>query len=93
MSEFYQANIEEREPQLDKLAIQYVDFSAWQRHEFEKPEYQDKLKYWKDTLCDYSNLQLPIDKTRPATFSYKGANFNFSLDEDLSEKLAKLAQR
>ena len=68
LSEFYQANIEKRNPQLDKLSIQYVDFAAWQRNEFEKPEYQDKLKYWKDTLCDYSNLQLPIDKTRTRCF-------------------------
>ena len=31
LSEFYQANIEKREPKLDKLPIQYVDFAAWQR--------------------------------------------------------------
>ena len=31
-------------------------------------------------------------KPGPAAFSYKGANFNFSLDEDLSAKLAKLAK-
>ena len=36
LSEFYQANIEKRNPQLDKLSIQYVDFAAWQRNEFEK---------------------------------------------------------
>ena len=92
LSEFYQANIEKREPKLDKLPIQYVDFAAWQRAEFKKPEFQDKLKYWKDILVDYSDLQLPIDKSRPATFSYKGADFGFSLDKDLSAKLSKLAQ-
>ena len=53
LSEFYQANIEKREPKLDKLPIQYVDFAAWQRAEFKKPEFQDKLKYWKDTLGNY----------------------------------------
>ena len=92
LSEFYQANIEKREPKLDKLPIQYVDFAAWQRAEFKKPEFQDKLKYWKDILCDYSDLQLPTDKSRPKTFSYKGADFGFSLDKDLSAKLSKLAQ-
>ena len=92
LSEFYQANIENRSPKLDKLPIQYVDFAAWQKNEFKKPEFQEKLKYWSDTLGDYSDLQLPIDKSRPATFSYKGANFDFSLDKDLSAKLAKLAQ-
>ena len=40
-----------------------------------------ELKYWKDTLCDYSDLQLPTDKSRPKTFSYKGADFGFSLDK------------
>ena len=79
LSEFYQANIENRSPKLAKLPIQYVDFAAWQRAEFKKPEFQDKLKYWKDILCDYSDLQLPVDKSRPATFSYKGADFAFSL--------------
>ena len=92
LSEFYQANIEQREAKLDKLPIQYVDFAAWQRAEFKKPEFQDKLKYWKDTLGDYSDLQLPTDKSRPTTFSYKGADFGFSLDKDLSAKLSKLAQ-
>ena len=92
LSAFYQANIENRPPKLDKLPIQYVDFAAWQKSEFKKPEFQEKLKYWSDTLGDYSDLQLPIDKSRPATFSYKGDNFDFSLDKDLSAKLAKLAQ-
>ena len=92
LSEFYLANLEKREPKLDKLPIQYVDFAAWQRTEFRKPQFQEKLKYWKDTLCDYSDLQLPTDKSRPATFSYKGANFDFSLDKSLSDKLSKLAQ-
>ena len=49
LSEFYQANIEKFQPKLDKLPIQYVDFATWQRAEFKKPEFQEKLKYWKDT--------------------------------------------
>ena len=92
LSEFYQANIEKRSPKLDKLPIQYVDFAAWQKSEFKKPEFKEKLKYWSDTLGDYSDLQLPIDKYRPATFSYKGADLGFNLDKDLSVKLSKLAQ-
>ena len=51
------------------------------------------LKYWKDTLGDYSDLQIPTDKSRPTTFSYKGADFGFNLDKELSAKLISISPR
>ena len=92
LTEFYQADIEKREPTLDKLPIEYIDFAAWQRAEFEKPDYQQKLQYWQERLLGYSDLSLPVDKARPKTFTYQGSDFNFSLDKALSDQLAKLAQ-
>ena len=53
-----------------------------------------KLQYWKDTLwviiVTYNYLLI---KPGPAIFSYKGDNFNFSLDKDLSSKLATISKR
>ena len=93
LSEFYQAKVENKKVNLETLPIQYVDFSAWQRDEFKKPEFQEKLNYWTDRLSDYSNMSLPVDKTRPASFSYNGADFNFKLTPGLSSKLSQLAQQ
>ncbi len=92
LSEFYQAHQENRKPHLKPLPIQYIDFAAWQRNEFKKPLFQEKLNFWKRYLSGYTELQLPTDYSRPPEFSYKGGHFYFNLDDTLSNKLVQLAK-
>lgn len=51
----------------------YVDYSAWQRKEWEEGKMAEQLRYWKNKLRGAPPLlELPTDHVRPAVASYQG---------------------
>lgn len=94
LSELYNAYLEQREPSLPKLSIQYGDYAIWQREEANalKPEYVQKLKFWKDKLKGAElNPLLPLDFSRPDKPSYQAGIANFKIDKKLSSSLKGLS--
>ena len=91
-SEFYSAYIEKKSPNLLELPIEYIDYAYWEKEEFKTDSYKRKQKYWHDKLAGFEDLQFPLDKSRPAVFSYKGKHINFELDKKLSSELKNLAK-
>ena len=79
---------------LPALAIQYQDFSVWQRDWLQGEVLQSQLEYWKQELSGTESLMLemPSDQQRPATLSFRGANISFWLSSALSEKIRALVQ-
>ncbi|RMC29498.1 non-ribosomal peptide synthetase, partial [Paracoccus alkanivorans] len=52
-----------------------------------------QLNFWKQALKDIpEQIQLPTDRTRPATPSYNGASLSFRLDENTHAALDRLAR-
>ncbi|MCA1727249.1 MAG: condensation domain-containing protein, partial [Actinobacteria bacterium] len=94
----YTARLERREPRLVPLAVQYVDFTLWQRAVLGSEEdpgsrIRTQLAYWQDTLADLpTELPLPTTCRRPAEFSYRGATFEFTLGAGLHAGLVGLAR-
>jgi len=81
-------------PDLPPLPIQYADYALWQRQWMEAGERDRQLLYWRDRLGgEQPVLELPLDRPRPATPSYRGARFDIALDGDLSEALHGVARR
>ena len=79
---------------LPDLVVQYADFANWQRNYLEGEVTERQLSYWKNQLDQTSAvLNLPLDKPRPATQTFRGASESFTLPERLSEEIAELAQR
>ncbi|MCB9252009.1 MAG: non-ribosomal peptide synthase/polyketide synthase [Flavobacteriales bacterium] len=76
----------------EDLSVQYADYAIWQRKVFNEEVLNKKLKYWKKKLKDLEPLQLPIDFTRPAQQSTRGASFDFVIKKDVLDKLNKVAQ-
>ncbi|NOU19052.1 MAG: amino acid adenylation domain-containing protein [Bacteroidales bacterium] len=76
---------------LPALEIQYKDYAVWQRTYLSGEILEKQIKYWKDKLSDYQNLDLPIDFPRPNRVDYKGAYLRFSFDRQISNKLRMLA--
>jgi amino acid adenylation domain-containing protein/non-ribosomal peptide synthase protein (TIGR01720 family) len=76
---------------LPSLSIQYKDFSAWQRSYLKGDILQTQINYWQEKLQGYELLSLPIDKARPKQIDYAGANFLFTIEEELSNKLRELS--
>lgn len=78
---------------LPELPIQYADFAAWQKQELPKI-IESQLPYWKTQLADLQTLNLPCDRPRNPTQSYKGATYNFlALSPSLSGSLAAFNQQ
>ena len=89
----YQAGCSGSAPLLPLLAIQYADFSVWQRQWLTGSVLSEQLDYWRQRLEGISELQLPTDRSRPALPTYGGARETLSLSPQLSAALKSLSQR
>ncbi len=91
LSEFYQAFFENRAPKIEPLAIQYGDYSVWQKEFLEGPKVNEQLNYWKKQLSGMKEVALPTDFPRPSVKSWKGDITSTLLPKELSEKLQSIA--
>ncbi|MBE2277105.1 MAG: amino acid adenylation domain-containing protein, partial [Rhodobacteraceae bacterium] len=90
----YRAAVEGRPDPLPPLAIQYLDFAAWQRDWLQGDNLQRQLDYWTERLADAPPvLPLPTDRPRPPAQSYRGATFDITLPADLTAELYALGAR
>jgi amino acid adenylation domain-containing protein len=89
----YEANCAGCPHSLPPLAIQYADFSVWQRARLSGSVLSRQLDYWQQKLEGISELQLPTDRSRPALPTYVGARETLSLSAELSAALRSLSQR
>jgi amino acid adenylation domain-containing protein len=78
--------------ELPQLSISYVDYAIWQRGYLQDDNLDTLLSYWTNQLTDYETLALPSDHVRPDQIEYRGADFDFKLDEVLSQQLRELAK-
>ena len=68
----YDAYAAGRAPRLPDLPLQYADFAAWQREQAGGPAAERGLAYWTERLAGAPGLlELPADRPRPATPSYR----------------------
>ena len=86
------------EPFWDPLEVQYADFSLWQREvlgEESDPESLSakQIEFWKTTLADLPDqLELPIDKPRPAVQSAHSVDLPFSIDAGTHARVVERAR-
>ena len=93
LSEIYKNYVRGEELKLEKLAIQYMDYSLWQREWLTGEELSRQLKYWQKKLAGIpAELGLPTDKRRPKELSYEGGHYNFEIDEETSKKLVEISK-
>lgn len=79
---------------LPELAIQYADFTIWQRQWLQTEIMENQLTYWKRQLAGApALLDLPIDHTRPALQSFRGATISFLVPRARTEALKALSQQ
>ena len=81
-------------PSLESLAIQYGDFTDWQRDWLTGDVLAEQLAYWKVQLADAPGvLELPTDRARPAVQTSRGDRLSFVLPGSLSAALRTLSRR
>ena len=89
----YRAFCESDVAHLPDLAIQYGDFSHWQRTIFEQNQLQQQLAYWKQKLSgQIEALQLPTDYPRRAIARYEGDTVSFTIDREIGASFQKLCE-
>jgi amino acid adenylation domain-containing protein len=92
-SRCYHARLQNQQPNLPTLDIQYADFANWQRDQLQGEPLEKLLTFWCDHLADAPNLlELPLDRPRPAKASGKGQSCHFELGFETSERLKRLAK-
>jgi amino acid adenylation domain-containing protein/non-ribosomal peptide synthase protein (TIGR01720 family) len=79
---------------LPPLEVQYLDYVLWQREWLQGEELEGQLAYWKTQLANTpATLELPADRPRPATPSFRGGLRLFRLPAILSRRIIELAKK
>ncbi|HEX2202014.1 MAG TPA: non-ribosomal peptide synthase/polyketide synthase [Longimicrobium sp.] len=74
--------------------LQYADYAAWQREWLSGAALDAEVGWWSDALAGAPPvLELPTDRPRPATQSYAGAEYEFSLPRALAEQASALSRK
>jgi len=80
LKSLYEAFSMGRPSPLPDLPIQFADFACWQREWMKGEVLDSQTSYWKKELAGApSILELPADKPRPASQSFRGATETFQL--------------
>ncbi len=80
------------------LAVQYVDYTLWQRARLGDLADADsrisaELSYWEDALAGMpEQLQLPTDRPYPMVADYLGARLDIDWPADLQQAVARVAR-
>ena len=79
---------------LAELPVQFGDYAAWQRDRLSGARLDAELSYWLDHLQGAPPLlDLPTDRPRPETQSYRGGRCWFSLSNALTEAIGNFSRR
>jgi amino acid adenylation domain-containing protein len=81
-------------PLLPPLAIQYVDYAAWQQNYVSGERRERQLNYWRNHLAGCERgLELPTDYLRPAVRRFRGRKPRFAISAQITERIRAFAQR
>ena len=88
----YQAELTGQPPQLPELPIQYSDFAIWQRDSLKGDTLERLLSYWRKQLGGKPPMtQLPTDRPRRLSPTFRGGHVARSLDLTLAQQIRELA--
>jgi hypothetical protein len=92
LSSLYSAFLYGNPSPLQKLPIQYADYSLWQQQILRSKVLETQLDYWRQQLNDAAPiLDSPTDRPRPPIQTYRGDRHTFKLPKLLTEGLKRLS--
>ncbi|MFD4504153.1 amino acid adenylation domain-containing protein, partial [Streptomyces sp. NPDC058457] len=92
LSAAYRARLAGGAPAWQPLTIQYADYTLWQQQLLDTVE-GPQLDHWREALAALPvEIELPTDRPRPATPTYRGEAFETELNAELHAKLTRLAR-
>ncbi|WP_164021812.1 non-ribosomal peptide synthetase, partial [Pyxidicoccus trucidator] len=94
LSKLYTAHATGQPARLEPLPVQYADYALWQRAWLRDEALEAQLGWWRQRLQGAPRaLELPTDKPRPATQSFRGGEHRFHFPRELSEALDALCRQ
>ncbi|MEU6088790.1 amino acid adenylation domain-containing protein [Streptomyces sp. NPDC047085] len=94
----YAAHLDGTEPDWPEMAVQYVDFTLWQRELLGAEDdpagvLHAQAAYWRKELAGVPQpLRLPTDRPRPPAPSHRGDVVEFGLPPHVAEAVERLAR-
>ena len=89
----YEATLAGKSSPLAELPVQYADFAMWQREWLDGGVLEQQLGYWRRQLAGSTVLQLPTDRPRPASQTFRGARHLGLMSTELATSLRELSSR
>ncbi|WP_405169073.1 non-ribosomal peptide synthetase [Paenibacillus sp. FSL H3-0286] len=69
-------------PLTKEMPLQYYDYARWQTNQYEKDQWKEHMKFWKEYLEGAPALiELPLDYPRPTVQTSRGAVYEFNVPE------------
>ncbi|MEO1134714.1 MAG: condensation domain-containing protein, partial [Cyanobacteria bacterium J06639_1] len=93
LATLYRAFRQGKASPLAPLAIQYADYTLWQRQRLQGEVLDSQLDYWTQQLADLPTcLELPSDRPRPPVQTFCGRRYEARLPESLGDRLQAFAR-
>jgi amino acid adenylation domain-containing protein len=94
LSESYRQILRNETLRLPPLPVQPGDYAARREAQYDAANYARDLAFWKETLRGAPELlELPADRPRPPSPSFRGARRRFRIESGQAEALRKLSRR
>jgi amino acid adenylation domain-containing protein len=93
LSESYNTRMLNSPVTREPIAVQYADYSLWQREWLEGRRLHDQMAYWTRQLAGIAPLELPTDHPRPAFFTSRGDRCLIALPPGLAERIHAVSVR
>jgi len=90
----YQSLVDQKPVDLPPVLYNYSDYALSEKQWLAGEEYKQQLHFWKKELSGIPDLlKLPIDHHRPKIQTYRGAEYHFTIDSNLKDKLKMISQK
>ncbi|MGB3467006.1 MAG: amino acid adenylation domain-containing protein, partial [Cyclobacteriaceae bacterium] len=91
IGQVYRSYLNNVEPSLAPLPLQYMDFTIWQHGVMSGKKFDEEINYWKNQLSELEDIDLPTDFPRPSQHGGKGDTIRIQLEKETSDILDKVA--
>lgn len=89
---YYHDLVQELEPKIESLPIQYKDYATWQNTLLKSENHQQKLDYWREKLDNgqLPRIHFPTDFQRPQIKTFKGSHLSWTFAPQTVSKLRRI---